>query len=720
MTKDEILKLRAHLRRSFGSPALTVTPSAREREAADVTLGERKIGKIILDDEDGDRSFSFAMPIPVDRATLQEYLRKLFENDKLKIVSRMKKIDFGRAQQRRRLPRRRLGRRQGRQRLHPADGDPRFRSRGPLSVGRPAYAEWRSGDRLQHCRRGVGARRRGRRRDACARRACRAPRAGLSGPGRRETSAASAVASACGWQSRCRNSGIAASPSTRLGSSTENGSVTSGRSSPSSARHLVGADQRHAGERELERDGARRGERRARAAEGGELLRFADDDARRARPSRGERAHLALDMRQGRQNDVERARLALGGGDRRAEIGHQSRDHRAARAGQGEDDRRRRGAPARLVSVRPQFGEPLDQRMADIDAVRAAEPRMRFRLERQQRQHAIDIGAHRRRAAGPPRPDRRADIVDHRQIRQRAPDAARDAMGEIGAVDDDERVGARGDDRRRGAADAIEQRRQALDAPAARPSPRRRRAETGSSAPRRPSPRRRRRETRRRRPPARRSARISLKPSWSPDGSPATTAMRNRRGGALMARSRRRTGRQRRRRARPPRARRSARAPAATATPCNCALAAAAIVCGPIAGMSRRKSWPRLGALTNTPDGPERRSRRASRSSATRASIASVPSAASIATTRPSATTTPWPASNGDSAAISAAPMRMSASACGATARAPIGPSGASSCGAISWAPTTLQAFALEDRRDAGEQVVVAAAKRLRELGQRA
>jgi CBS domain-containing protein len=93
MTKDEILKLRAHLRRSFGSPAVTVTPNAREREAADVTLGERKIGKIVVDDEDGDRSFAFAMPIPVDRATLQDYLRKLFENDKLKIVARMKKSD---------------------------------------------------------------------------------------------------------------------------------------------------------------------------------------------------------------------------------------------------------------------------------------------------------------------------------------------------------------------------------------------------------------------------------------------------------------------------------------------------------------------------------------------------------------------------------------------------------------------------------------------------
>ena len=43
--------------------------------------------------------------------------------------------------------------------------------------------------------------------------------------------------------------------------------------------------------------------------------------------------------------------------------------------------------------------------------------------------------------------------------------------------------------------------------------------------------------------------------------------------------------------------------------------------------------------------------------------------------------------------------MRMSASACGAAARAPIGPSGASRRGAISWAPTTREAFALEDRR---------------------
>lgn len=93
MTKDEIVKLRAHLRRSLGSPALTVTPSPRDKDAADVTLGERKVGKISVDDEDGDRSFSFEMPIPVDRATLQDYLRTLLENDGLRIVGRMNKSD---------------------------------------------------------------------------------------------------------------------------------------------------------------------------------------------------------------------------------------------------------------------------------------------------------------------------------------------------------------------------------------------------------------------------------------------------------------------------------------------------------------------------------------------------------------------------------------------------------------------------------------------------
>jgi hypothetical protein len=91
--KAEIVKLREFLRKSFGAPTLQVTPSSKSADAADVSLGERKIGAITVDDEDGDRSFSFAMSVPVGRPVLQDYLRKLFENDKLTVVARAKKTD---------------------------------------------------------------------------------------------------------------------------------------------------------------------------------------------------------------------------------------------------------------------------------------------------------------------------------------------------------------------------------------------------------------------------------------------------------------------------------------------------------------------------------------------------------------------------------------------------------------------------------------------------
>ena len=94
MDKTEIGKLREFLRRSFGAPALQVTPNSTSAEAADVSLGEQKIGAITLDDEDGDRSFALAMPLPVGRPMLQDYLRRLFENDKLTIASRLKKTDL--------------------------------------------------------------------------------------------------------------------------------------------------------------------------------------------------------------------------------------------------------------------------------------------------------------------------------------------------------------------------------------------------------------------------------------------------------------------------------------------------------------------------------------------------------------------------------------------------------------------------------------------------
>ncbi len=68
-------------------------PASGIPDDADVQLGERRIGAITVDDEDGDRSFSFEMKIPVERPVLQDYLRRLFETAKLTVVSRGKKGD---------------------------------------------------------------------------------------------------------------------------------------------------------------------------------------------------------------------------------------------------------------------------------------------------------------------------------------------------------------------------------------------------------------------------------------------------------------------------------------------------------------------------------------------------------------------------------------------------------------------------------------------------
>ncbi len=86
-------KLQAFLRRSLGNEGVRVTADPKNPDDAAVHLGERRIASISVDDEDGDRSFAFEMKIPVGREVLQSYLRKLFENDRLAIVARGRKMD---------------------------------------------------------------------------------------------------------------------------------------------------------------------------------------------------------------------------------------------------------------------------------------------------------------------------------------------------------------------------------------------------------------------------------------------------------------------------------------------------------------------------------------------------------------------------------------------------------------------------------------------------
>ena len=93
LEKTELLKLQSFLCEALGNDDLRVTLDTKDEDKGAVALGERVFARIELDDEDGDRSFSFAMKIPVGREVLQEYLRHLFENDNLTIKGRVNKTD---------------------------------------------------------------------------------------------------------------------------------------------------------------------------------------------------------------------------------------------------------------------------------------------------------------------------------------------------------------------------------------------------------------------------------------------------------------------------------------------------------------------------------------------------------------------------------------------------------------------------------------------------
>lgn len=93
LDKTELKKLQEFLRKSFGSPDIRVALDPKNVERAAVQYGERGIGTIEVDDEDGDRSFAFEMKLPVGREVLQDYLRKLFDNEKLKLIARARKTD---------------------------------------------------------------------------------------------------------------------------------------------------------------------------------------------------------------------------------------------------------------------------------------------------------------------------------------------------------------------------------------------------------------------------------------------------------------------------------------------------------------------------------------------------------------------------------------------------------------------------------------------------
>lgn len=63
MKPEELKKLEAYFRKTFGNPSLTVKARPRKDDSAEVFLGEDFIGLVYRDDEDGDLSYNFSMAI---------------------------------------------------------------------------------------------------------------------------------------------------------------------------------------------------------------------------------------------------------------------------------------------------------------------------------------------------------------------------------------------------------------------------------------------------------------------------------------------------------------------------------------------------------------------------------------------------------------------------------------------------------------------------------
>jgi hypothetical protein len=63
LDKKEVEQVQNYLRRTFGNQALRVVPRPKKMDSAEVYLGEEFIGVLFRDEEDGELSFNFQMAI---------------------------------------------------------------------------------------------------------------------------------------------------------------------------------------------------------------------------------------------------------------------------------------------------------------------------------------------------------------------------------------------------------------------------------------------------------------------------------------------------------------------------------------------------------------------------------------------------------------------------------------------------------------------------------
>jgi Protein of unknown function (DUF3126) len=94
----EVRQLDAYLKKLFGNAQIRVVP--RSYDSAEIFVGDDALGELTVDDEEGERSYNLRMVIQLGNdpsiqpvPALTNYLRRRLGNDKLRVVTRPKKMD---------------------------------------------------------------------------------------------------------------------------------------------------------------------------------------------------------------------------------------------------------------------------------------------------------------------------------------------------------------------------------------------------------------------------------------------------------------------------------------------------------------------------------------------------------------------------------------------------------------------------------------------------
>jgi hypothetical protein len=95
----ETQQVESYLKKLFANVRIRIAP--QKGDAAKVFLGEDPIGDLTADDDDDERSYNLRMEIPIgesngviqDSKRLDVWLKRKFDNEKLRVTARPKKQD---------------------------------------------------------------------------------------------------------------------------------------------------------------------------------------------------------------------------------------------------------------------------------------------------------------------------------------------------------------------------------------------------------------------------------------------------------------------------------------------------------------------------------------------------------------------------------------------------------------------------------------------------